>query len=67
MYEYLNEMLFHFDLPCASEGGGVNLCGESFSLLLLSLLLCVLQWVGARVESVDILAQVASLYGTYQS
>ena len=55
------------EFACAVEGGEVNLCGVSFSLPLLWLLLCVLPWDGARVEYVDILVEVVSLYGMYQS
>lgn len=51
---------FKSDLRCIIEGGEVNLCGVSFLPLLLWLSWCVLQWGGVRVETVDILALVAS-------
>lgn len=62
----LNTSLLFITSFIAIEGGGVNLCGVSFSLLLLWLWLFVLQWDCVKVESVDILALEVSSYGTFQ-
>jgi hypothetical protein len=59
LHIYIREN-FLIDLHYTIEGGGVNLCGVSFLLLLLWLSWCVLQWGGVRVEAVDILALAAS-------
>lgn len=66
-FHHLNDIFLHVNLRYVLEGGEVNLCGGSFLLLLLWLLSCVLQWVGVRVDHVDILALVVSLYGIYLS